>query len=117
VLSLELEAEAGIMELLDQDPFANLAGIEAVREGLCNAVRHGEAKQASLLMTVEDFNEGRRLKIALTNDGHSLHPDDKPGFGSTILDEVTSSWQLSNGPSGVQLVAEVPISAQSLAAR
>jgi len=114
IMTIESHVQPEVLKLLEQDPFANAAVIETVREGALNAVRHGHAKHARLLVEIEENSQGRILRLHLENDGDLISPDSDSGFGTTVLDDSTSSWTLENLPNGVVLKAEIPASLGSL---
>lgn len=109
ILELGCQLEPGMLKILEQDSFANTAVIETVREGVLNAVRHGEAKSAHLRLWLLENPKGPILKLELENDGKPINKRSDSGFGSTVLDQSTSFWQLENRPTGVVLSAEIPV--------
>lgn len=111
ILKIQAEVPDQVLNLLNQDSFANAAAIETVREGVLNAVRHGKAKNVRLKLQLVQNPQGRVLKLRLENDGNSIDPKGDSGFGSTVLDDSTASWGLENFEGGVALNAEIPISA------
>ena len=111
ILKIQTEVSDQVLSLLAQDSFANSAAIETVREGVLNAVRHGKAKNVRLKLQLIENPQGRILRLRLENDGNSIDTKGDSGFGSTVLDDSTSSWGLENFEGGVALNAEIPISA------
>lgn len=109
ILVISSDIQDPIIELLEQDAFAKAAAIEVIREGLCNAVRHGKAGSAVLTLRAPLIEGDGFLSVSIVNDGEPLEANTSVGFGSEVLDEASSQWTLANTASGVELVARIPL--------
>ncbi len=67
-----------------------------VEEGLCNAIRHGEADTVSVQVDID----GPNIRVRVVDDG--LGPGfGSPGLGSTLLDEACGGqWSRTATPGG-----------------
>lgn len=73
---------------------------ELVEEGLCNAIRHGNAD--SIAVQVDFHDEGRQssIRVRVVDDGCGPTAGE-PGMGSTLLDELCEGrWQRTPAPGG-----------------
>ncbi len=109
ILRISFDTPEEIVHRLESDGFAKVAAVEVIREGLCNAVRHGKASNATLSLRVSDDRGVGMLKVSISNDGEPLDSSADSGFGSEILDEASSEWSLTNTSRGVELVAAIPL--------
>lgn len=107
---------AGVCQIeLELDPEAesscNLSATTAfvvnalVTEGIVNAVRHGHAKK--LEVCLETLSPGL-LNLRMTDDG-LLDAKSKPGNGSKLLSDLSSSWTLKKIEGKTVLEIVVPI--------
>jgi two-component sensor histidine kinase len=94
---------------LQRDSGARMCINEICKEAVSNAVRHGEAKDV-LVEIDRDANELLVLKVS--NNGRMLDSKIRRGIGSSMLDELTLNWSLTNNRATVRvdLDAELPIS-------
>jgi signal transduction histidine kinase len=76
---------------------------EIVKEGVSNAIRHGQAKHVEISI-LEDSADSIRIEIS--NDGVSNFSN-RQGVGSQMLDEITLEWSREVADSEVRLVAKV----------
>lgn len=114
IVNIELVADPELLKVLEADSFATVSVIETVREGVLNAVRHGQAKNACLTMDLTEAKSGQSLNLRLENDGHPISPDVSSGFGSTVLNDSTANWELENFSGGVVLKAAIPVNSHSI---
>lgn len=77
---------------------------QLVDEAVANAVRHGRARQVSVLVRVVDDG----VEVVVTDDGSGVPADAEPGLGSAWRDQV-AHWSLINGAVGAQLTALIPL--------
>lgn len=109
IMVISSDIQDPIIELLEKDAFAKAAAVEVIREGLCNAVRHGKAGSAVLTLRAPLIEGDGFLSVSIVNDGEPLEANTSVGFGSEVLDEASSQWTLTNTASGVELVARIPL--------
>ena len=79
---------------------------EIAKEAVSNAVRHGSASSAKILI---DRVEDDTLHIEISNDGIAPRTREKPGIGSSMLDEICLNWYLEAKSRKVTLVADLPV--------
>ena len=77
-----------------------------IRESVSNAAKHGKASKVWVEVAQVDEHI---LELKITNDGVPLDSSVVPGFGSSILDEVSLGWRLYNTDRGTTLEIKVPI--------
>lgn len=73
-----------------------------VEEGLSNAVRHGRAKNITVRVEPADAPTRESIVVVVEDDG-SGPGNGKPGLGSSMLDSVSRSWELSALQPGARL--------------
>lgn len=96
------------LDKLRKDETGNMVAVEIIREAISNAVRHGGAKTVDIAMQLKDPST-KTITIRIDNDGISEKAELVPGFGSKLLDQLTTSWSLRRGPRGIRLEAEIPL--------
>lgn len=74
-----------------------------IEEAISNAVRHGRARNVSVLVTVTDST----VEVIIDDDGNGIDPLSRPGFGSRWLDQV-AEWSISRDGAGTSLRASIP---------
>jgi signal transduction histidine kinase len=79
---------------------------EIVKEAVSNAVRHGEASAANVVI---DRVDDDLLQIEVSNNGTAPGRNRQQGIGSEMLDEICLSWELVSDKKSVRLVAELPV--------
>ena len=102
-VQISSRAERAIVRSSDSAFCAN----EIIKEAISNAVRHGEATEASVLL---DRKDDDMLIIEVTNNGKPLSESGNSGIGSEMLNEVCLKWELSTYKKDlVRLKAQLPI--------
>jgi signal transduction histidine kinase len=92
-ITLRLEMDAAARLLVDHDA-ERVARV--VEEAVVNAVRHGLASSALIVIEVD----GSGLAVAVTDDGIGPR-DGRPGLGSTFFDLASGgAWALTAGQDG-----------------
>ena len=89
-----------------ENPVATACLIGVIREAVSNAAKHGKASMVWVEITPAKEN---LLEVRVINNGLAIDESVKPGFGSSILDEVSLSWRLYNGDAGTTLDLSLPI--------
>lgn len=79
---------------------------EIVKEAVSNAVRHGEASSANVVI---DRVDDDLLQIEVSNNGTAPGRSKQQGIGSEMLNEICLSWELVSDKKSVRLVAELPV--------
>ena len=91
---------------LRRDLNAAACVVEVVQESISNAIKHGKASNASVMISMV----GRSLvEVRVRNDGKPLAIGET-GLGSQILDEICHSWTIEDRSKGVLLVAQIALS-------
>jgi signal transduction histidine kinase len=79
---------------------------ELVREAVSNSVRHGQASEVAILVSLE----GDRLLLRVENNGaFESERKKKKGLGTTLLDELALSWSRVRENSKTVLTATLPV--------
>lgn len=94
---------------LTRDANAAMCINEICKEAVSNAVRHGEAKNVLIKI---DRSSDELLIIQASNDGRPVAKSVVSGVGSTMLDDLTLNWSLTNNRAlgRTVLEAKLPIS-------
>lgn len=82
--------------------------VEVVQEAVSNAIKHGKASNASVMITLAS---PAIAAVRVRNDGKPIQAQgaDSNGLGTQILDEVCHSWTIKNDQSGVVLDAQIAL--------
>lgn len=104
-LSLKIEIDLAARSALDRDPYLRKAFQAVLREGIINAVKHGDAKGISVQASAASPDA---LMLTVTNDGKAPRGS-RRGLGSQLLDDLTTSWSVSRERSITRLNAHFPV--------
>jgi signal transduction histidine kinase len=107
-LKISVNESESALTSLRKDETSNMVAVEIIREAISNAVRHGQAKNIDISMILNG-PQAKTMTIRIDNDGVSETADLTPGFGSKLLDQLTTSWSLKRGPKGIRLEAQIPL--------
>ena len=82
--------------------------VEVVQEAVSNAIKHGKASNASVLITLA---APEIAAVRVRNDGKPVELSDgiASGLGTQILDEICHTWTIKNDQSGVVLDAQIAL--------
>ena len=73
---------------------------EVVEEGLCNAIRHGNADTVSVQVDLVDEGSTSLIRVRVVDDGCGPL-DGAPGLGSALLDDACAGrWKRAAAPGG-----------------
>ncbi|MEY4742540.1 MAG: hypothetical protein RL672_1290 [Actinomycetota bacterium] len=90
---------------LRRDMNAAACVVEVVQESISNAIKHGKASNASVMISLL----GRSLvEVRVRNDGKPLAIG-ATGLGSQILDEICHNWSIEDRSKGVLLIATIAL--------
>jgi signal transduction histidine kinase len=92
--------------VLTQDPAARSASEEIVREFVSNALRHAEAKNVEIQISLTD----KCLLISATNDGFEFNEESSKGLGLGLLDSIAVSSSVARLGDKTLVSAEIPLS-------
>jgi hypothetical protein len=116
VIHFDLSPELG--KLIAEDPSCSDATVEIVREGITNAMKHGNASAINVAL---DANGTDSLAIHVTDNGRRQEPlafgvtEERHGMGNQLLDELTTSWTRVRRGQETILVATVALASHSTA--
>lgn len=82
--------------------------VEVVQEAVSNAIKHGRASNASVMISLAGDS---LAEVRVRNDGKpiELATAESSGLGTQILDEICHEWRIENSPTGVLLVARIAL--------
>lgn len=103
---IDVEISADAEERISANRVAETCVTEVVREAISNAVKHGEAKNAQIKISLE---RSRLIRVVIENDGIPAKQGAKTGFGSDFLDEVAFDWSLKSNAGTTKLKAKIAI--------
>ena len=86
---------------------AAICVLEVIREGVSNAVKHGDAKRAIVKLSTSSNPE--MVEVTVSNDGKPMTDKTRSGYGAEILDEICFSWSLQSKGQWTELSAKVPV--------
>ncbi len=104
---LSLKAEQQTLIYVSQDEIASACLIEIIREGVANAAKHSKAEDCTIEIHLGDDS---KVNMALSAPGSlSLDSARTNGFGTQLLNELASAWELSGDEHRVTLLATVEL--------
>jgi hypothetical protein len=109
VLQVNYSGSKEAVELLELDKYAKQCISEICKEAISNAFRHGNAKNVTIDLRVQD----QRFALTITNDGNAPEVSRKAGIGSQMLDDLAPRWRLTRVNDLTTLQALVPSAALS----
>lgn len=83
-----------VSHLVNQHSSLKAAVVEVVREAINNAVKHGEADEADIVIVANDPGS---VAIEIRNQVYSIGQNQgsgSRGYGSQLLDQITDSWSI-----------------------
>jgi hypothetical protein len=104
---LKFEDESAALNAIDNDPIAQDCVVEVIREGVANAVKHAGAGWCTIQLAVTERN--RVVVDVIHASGARQAAVSSPGFGSGLLDEITSGWSLTIATTSTTLTAQVEL--------
>jgi signal transduction histidine kinase len=106
ICEVQIELPQDLDSDLTKRPIVAQCVLEIAREGVSNAVKHGKAKNISIQIAEaqNDF-----LRISVTNDGAVPETGSELGVGSTLLDELSHSWEIKSRKGLTELRALVSL--------
>ncbi len=91
---------------LRADPVATACAVEVILEAINNAAKYGTNGQANLVV---NLTKDSNLYIEVTNSA-GISGSSTPGYGSTVLEDVTHEWHFEITDGVAKLAAEVILS-------
>ena len=91
-----LGVSKNVYQITKKNALLSEAVVEVLREGISNAIKHGQASE----IDVEAKVSGKLIELFIVNNGKAPVNKAGKGFGSKLYDELTLSWQLSETADG-----------------
>jgi signal transduction histidine kinase len=104
--AVQIAMDEAAEQVLADDPVLRSIAVEIISEAVSNAVRHGQAANASVRVSAPGAGA---LVIEVADDGQDRRGPAGSGLGSQLLDECTTNWSLREQEQGHQLLAELPV--------
>jgi hypothetical protein len=106
ICNVQFQVSSRAQRAIERNPDSAFCVNEIAKEAISNAVRHGEATEATVFI---DRTEDDILRVEITNNGNPPETARSKGIGSEMLDEVCISWNLHFNKKQVRLSAELPV--------
>ncbi|MEY4390725.1 MAG: hypothetical protein RLZZ400_468, partial [Actinomycetota bacterium] len=110
ISSIDYQITDAAAAAVASDPLAAETAIEIIREGVSNAIRHGQAKQIGVKVGV--IEAGDCLMIEIDSDGKAFEPGSREGLGTQQLRDCTVFYSTKGTETGTKVSAAVPFEAQ-----
>ncbi|MEN9956336.1 MAG: hypothetical protein RLY34_1143 [Actinomycetota bacterium] len=109
VCEIDFEVSPELKKIISKDVRLSMCVNEIVKEAVSNAVRHGDARNASISLNA---SAAGLIALQVTNDGVHPKSGNRKGLGAAMLDELTVDWRLSVDENRDQtvLLAHLPFS-------
>lgn len=91
-----LGVSKNVYQITKKNALLSEAVVEVLREGISNAIKHGQATE----IDVEAKVSGKLIELSIVNNGKAPVNKAGNGFGSKLYDELTLAWQLSETADG-----------------
>ena len=104
-MQLGFEINSKATNAIESDPYLKNALFLVVREGVINAVKHGEAKRIEISVRLSSRS---MLLVEIRNDGKRTFASRK-GLGTELFDEVSQSWKLDHSTDTTILTLQLPM--------
>lgn len=106
VVKLTVTSEPETIELINHFPVARACVLEVVGEAVSNAAKHSKSPAINIELKENQFDQ---LVVSVWSAGRLSTLTTRKGYGSQMLDEVTSSWTLTNLKGRVYLRAVIQL--------
>jgi hypothetical protein len=106
ICDLKVQVSSRATRAIERSTDSSLCVNEFVKEEVSNAVRHGDATQATVVI---DRTADDSLSIEVTNNGRELANEIDFGIGSEMLNEICLGWNLAQEKNQVRLTAELAV--------
>lgn len=107
LISLELQADHDVIELLESDSVALEALAEILSEFQTNSLKHGHATKTTASVMISSLNTAT---VTLRNNGESTVRESMVrGLGNDFLESVSLRYEITAQPDGVQVLLDLPL--------
>ena len=106
IVALRWRAREKTLVTLDHHPAISAALSEIAREGVNNAIFHGNAQTVEIFL---DITPPGNVQIVVEDDGGGTSGKFNAGLGTELLDSVTIRWALTRNRGLTRLSAELAI--------
>ena len=106
IVTMRWRAKEEALATLDHHPVISAALTEIAREGVNNAIFHGNAQTLEIFL---DITPAGNLQIVVEDDGDGISEKHKAGLGTELLDSVALRWSLTRHRAQTRLSAELAI--------
>lgn len=107
VVEISVQASEEVISMVDKFPIARVCLFEVLSEAVSNAAKHSRSPRINVQISIT--NESY-LDVVVVSDGRLSRIDNsRSGYGSRILNEVTSAWFLSSVKGKVYLTASIQL--------
>jgi signal transduction histidine kinase len=107
IATITVNMDPRLPRILLDDQVCAVALNDVLTELAYNSIKHGAATSIWIDLAPE---EGRLLRVAVTDNGQHLNPDSGRGLGSALLDDCAVTWRRSRdvGRTGTELLLPCP---------
>jgi len=106
IVALRWRAREETLVTLDSHPAISAALTEIAREGVNNAVFHGNAQTVEIFLDITPLGN---VQIVVEDDGGGTSGKHNAGLGTGLLESVTIRWALTRNRGLTRLSAELAI--------
>jgi len=106
VAKLKLKADKETIALINKFPVARTCVLEVIGEAVSNAAKHSKAPTMDIELQENSLGQ---VVVSVWSAGKLAENGGRKGYGSQMLDEVTSSWSLTNLKGRVYLRAVIQV--------
>jgi signal transduction histidine kinase len=106
VAKIKLKADKETIALINRFPVARTCVLEVIGEAVANAAKHSKAPSMDIELQENSLGQ---LAVSVWSAGKLSDQPSRKGYGSQMLDEVTSGWSLTNFKGRIYLRAIVQL--------
>lgn len=104
--TLDVIEAVPVLAELERDSTATQCVVEVIREGVNNAIKHGEASE---IVVEFDRPEAGIVQVCVVNNGRVLTGLSRGGYGTTVLNDMTHDWTIRAVNGKTVLTAKVAL--------
>jgi two-component sensor histidine kinase len=105
--NIEYQIQPAAQAALDSQQSLARSTIEVLREAITNAIKHGQAKNIKVAITIN----GQLLDLIVDNDGLEVVSGSQ-GLGTSVIGELTHNHRLYKTRDGVRFTAAIALGLQ-----